>query len=189
MCTRASIALRAVFLCDLALQRLIDLDSSGIVRVMRQSEKDMEEDFIYRIGQCSYAPKQLLRALNGEFSKSLAIKNLRSKLFKELETKRILHVKKALIYNRLILDDFTLWSEIHNRIQDECRSSILSTESKVLLVALNYINRMESLLLQCNEGDAASIIRSLADIQQSILKGAAGKDEKLIFAILENLIK
>lgn len=187
--TSIGLSMRSVILCDLVLRDLIALDSEGVVKTKQSSERELEKEFIYKIGQCRYDVRYLLKALNGELSKELAIKNLRSRVYKEMATRGIIQIHKTFIYKKIVLTDFDAWNTIYSRMIGECRDNSLSTESKVLLVCLNYINRMESLLLQCNEADAACVVGCLADLKQKIRSGIFPREDGLIYSILEGLVK
>lgn len=189
VCTNIGFAMRCVVLCDLSLNKLIGLGTDDTVCALRASDSAIEKEFLYRIEQCHYSVQQLLRALNGELSKDLSIRHLRSRAYKELEGRRIIRIEKTLICKKIILSNMDVWGKIHNRLITECRAGKLSMESKVLLVALNYTNRMESVLLQCSEHDAVSVTSSLGDLRRKITAKQYPASERLIFNILEVLVK
>lgn len=189
MCTNTSVSVRATILCELALRGLIVADAEGVVRTVRNSDREIEKEFIYKIGQCRYDVRQLLRALNGEMSKELAVKNMRSKIYREMESRNILHRKKTMMYTKVVIDNFEGWSAIYGRMLSECRANALSIENKIILVCLNFIDRLECLLLQCNEADASCVLSSLSDVKAKIRDGVCRQEEKLVFSILGLLLR
>ena len=150
MCTNTSIAIRTITLCDLAINNNISLDTQGNVIVSKPSSIEIYKEFVYKIGQCKLNPKKTIKALNGENTSSLGLKQMRSKFYKELETKGIISRKKGAIFNKIILIDLEAFKNIKTRIIEECKANDLSIETKAILISLDYVNRMESILLQCN---------------------------------------
>lgn len=187
--TNVGVAMRSTILCDLALGGLAVLGPDGTVKTERAPVRELEKEFVYKIEQCHYDVKHLFRALNGELSKDLAVKNLRSRVYREMAARGIIQIHKTLVYKKIVLTDFEAWNVVYGRLLGECRGNSLSIESKILLVCLNYVNRMESLLLQCNETDAACVMRCLDDTRQRIKSGAFSVEDGLVYRVLEGLVR
>ncbi|KAI5173166.1 hypothetical protein PAEPH01_1860, partial [Pancytospora epiphaga] len=189
VCTNIGFAMRCAVLCDLFLNKRIGLGPDGSVCVFNSSGSAIEKDFLYKIDQCRCNASQLLRALNGESSRNLSIRHLRSRAYKELESRGILRIEKTLVYKKIVLTDMDVWEKLHKRLLAECRSGKLSMESKVLLTTLNYVNRMESILLQCNEVDAVIVTKIFDDLRLKIKQGHVPDNERLIYSFLGILVK
>ena len=189
MCTSSSFALRIACLCDLAINNAIMIGNNNAVKTVKRLDREIEKEFIYRIGQCKLDPKRLVKALNGELDKDLAVKQLRNRVYKELEAKNIIIRNMGTVYNKITLINFDIWEDIHGRILRECRSNQLSIENKVILLALDYINKLESLLLQCNEVDASSVVKNVNECKFKIREGSYEKKDALVYEFLKILIK
>lgn len=185
--TSSSLSFRVVCLCDMAIKNIIK-EQEGMVVQCATPATDIEKEFIYKIGLAKNNARDTVRALNGEISKSLGIKSLKSKIFKEMETRNMIKVSKGTIYNKIILSNLDLWNEIHNGIVIECRDGA-TLETKILLVALDHINKMESFLLLCNEKDSQIVLRCLSEFKTDLQENRFKKGEELIFNLLRCLIK
>lgn len=189
ICTNSSVAIRVAILCDMAADGCLEADSAGAIRVRQQPSREIEAEFAYKISQCSCHPRELLRTLNGESSKELGVAQLRRKLYKEMERRGIIRTNRSVLYNKIVIVNHELWSSVYSTVTEECRSGSLSIETKVLLVTLDYSNRMESLLLQCNESDAGSILRQLKNLKNKIESRMFPEEDRLVYEILACLIK
>ena len=189
VCTNTSIALRAVVLCDLAKSGAIRLNSAGRVVLEHRPTRPLECDFAYKISHCDLPPGQLLRALNGEMSKQLAVTQVRKKVYAEMESKQIMHMKKSFLFNKVVLDDSDLWMKLYTAILEEVRMGVLSIGTKVVLIALDYVNSMESLLIQCNETDSKKIISCISELKQEIKAKQCPSTDMIIYDILRSIIR
>lgn len=188
MCTNTSIAIRTLSLCDLSMNSNIGLNINNNVIVLKPSCIELYKEFIYKLGQSNLDPSKLLKALNGETNDNIGLKNLRSRFCKELEAKGIFKRKKGVLYNKIELINFEAFENVYNRILEECRINDLSLETKSVLIALDYVNRMESILLQCNETDAASIVKNVELSKKTIKEGRYESKYHLVYEFLKVII-
>lgn len=186
--TSSSIAFRIVCLCDMAIKQIIKYGEDQKVVQTGKAETDIEREFVYKIGMIRLNAYDTAKALNGELSKAMGIKNLKNKIFKEMEVKNIIRIGKGSIFNKIVLTNLDIWNEIHLGIISECRSGG-SLGCKVLLLALDYINKMESLLVLCNESDTKLLVQCLSDFKTDIRERRCKLEDQLVFDFLKVLLK
>ncbi|KAI4290976.1 hypothetical protein PAPHI01_0250 [Pancytospora philotis] len=187
--TNVGLALRGVMLSDFALQRLVTLSPEDTVQVQGKTDSAIENEVLYKLSQCRYSPKLALKAVNGELARDLGVKKLRSKVYAELAARGVVRVEKTLIYKKIILVNLDVWQEVYSTLVDECRNGAVSMQTRILLIGLNYINRLETLLVQCNRSDAACIISCLEDSKQRIRENLEAGQRRLVYEFLATLVK
>ncbi|KAM0679884.1 hypothetical protein GINT2_002056 [Glugoides intestinalis] len=186
-CTKSSVALRAIILCQLSVENVIVLKNE-IVKVEKSPQEKIQKDFAHMISQVSFSTKELLEFLNGEGAKMPGIKDLRKTIYNEMASKGLIKVKKSHLFNKISLQDFDTWQRIFEKIVYEIQDNKPSIETVVLLSALKYINGMDSLLIQCNETVAKSIVKIMEDITSNIKKKQFPQKDGLIYQILSILL-
>lgn len=186
LCTRSSLALRVVGLCELSIGNAID-SVDGIVLVLKSPETNILKEFSYSVSQVKFDYKRLVKYLNGEKGNKSGIKDLRSKIYKEMESRGLIKIKKGMVFNKISLNSIEIWQDIFNKIVHESESKCLSRETTALLVALNYIDGLESLLLQCSESVASALVESLDSIKGLLESRGASENNKLFYEILSVL--
>lgn len=167
LCTKSSLALRVSILCELAIDNLIEL-KNGMVEVVRISEKPILNEITRRVSEVKMNPVDLLKYLNGEHGKLSGMKNLRKKTYSEMQGRGLIRVTKKLMVNKIAIQNTDAWHNILEKIVYEVQSKKVSKETIVLLMTLNYINGMESLLIQCNETVAGLIVQQVEEIKQRV---------------------
>lgn len=185
--TKSSLAMRIAGLCDLCLLNVIELDHST-VKVVKGTEDPILKEFVYAISQKPYDPKKLVKSLNGELTKSNGIKNLRNKVYKEMSKRNLVKTNKVPVYNRIILQNDEAWESIYRNIVDEASLNYFSTKNVVLLICLDYIDKMESILLQSNEKTADFIVKTVEKYKDIIKKKLYSPNDELIYEFLKTLI-
>lgn len=186
--TSSSMAFRIVCLCDMAIKQIIKYGEDQKVVQTGRAETDIEREFVYKIGILKLNALDTVKALNGEISKTMGIKNLKNKIFKEMEVKNIIRISKGSIFNKIVLTNLDIWNEIYTGIISECKSGA-SLGCKIILLALDYINKMESLLVLCNESDTKLLSESLSDFKIQIKEKRCKPEDQLIFDFLKILLK
>lgn len=187
LCTKSSLALRVAGLCDLCIQNVIELQDRT-VKVVKNIEDCMMKEFVYKISQVSYDPKRIIKCINGEMGSAKGIKNLRNKVYKEMENRSIIKNEKGPVFNKILLRNNDVWQSIFGNITREVSTGSLSTGNIVLLISLDYINSMESILLQCNEVLARSVVNAVNDQKDKIKKKLYPKQDQLLYEFLDFLI-
>lgn len=187
LCTKSSLALRATILCQLSVEKAIVLKNE-IVKVEKSPQQQIQKEFVHKISQVSFTPKQLLPFLNGESGKLSGIKDLRKTIYTEMASRGLIKMKRSHIFNKIYVQDFDTWQRIFENIVYEIQDNKPSIETMVLLSALTYVNGMDSLLLQCNETVAKAIVKSVEDIRISIKNKQFPHQESLIYQILSILL-
>lgn len=187
LCTRSSLALRVAGLCDLCIQNVIELQNRT-VKVVKNIEDCMLKEFVYKISQMSYDPKRVIKCLNGEMGSSRGIKSLRNKIYKEMENRNIIKSERGPVFNKILLKNNNAWEGIFECLTREVATGSLSARSIVLLISLDYVNHMESVLLQCNEALARSIVNAVKEHKDRIRKKMYPKQDQLLYEFLDFLI-
>jgi len=186
LCTRSSLALRIAGLCDLCLQNAIELNNNN-VKVLKNVEDNVLKEFIYAISDTAYDPKKLVKALNGEMRQG-GIKNLRNKVYKEMAKRNLIKTSKMTVYKKIIVQNDEMWQLINSSIAEEIKIDCLSTRNIVLLMCLDYVNKMESILIANNETVAKLIVDFVKAQKDKIIKRQYSQDEELIYEFLRFLI-
>lgn len=187
LCTKSSLALRVVGLCDLCIQNAIELQGRT-VKVVRNIEDCVLKEFVYKISQVSYDPKRIVKYINGEVGSTRGIRNLRNKIYKEMESRSIIKSVKGPVFNKIFLKNSDIWQSIFGNITREVNAGFLSTGSIVLLISLDYMDHMESVLLQCNEVLARSVVNAVNSQKDRIKKKLYPKEDELLYEFLDLLI-
>lgn len=183
LCTRTSYALRVAALCDLYLLDCLEL-SGEVVKVVKGVENNLLKEFLNKIALVSYEPKKLVKGLNGEVKPSVTIGDFRNKIYKEMVLQNLIKKNKTLIYNKIILSNNNIWEDIFKLIIQESEEEFFSLNSIAILICLNYINGMESLLLQCNETQGRVIVKKVYEIEEQIAKKTYPQHHKLFYEFL-----
>lgn len=181
LCTRSSLALRIISLCEMAINKEIVYNDNVIV-VQKASSINIYRDFQQSISEVKFNSKHLIKFLNGEKTLLTGLKDLRNKVYKEMEARGLIKIKKGLMFNKIILNRNDIWQNIFDKIVYEATNKSLSLHTIALLNALNYINGLETLLLQCNEATACILVEALKVSSDT-------KDENILFNDLLSHLK
>lgn len=187
LCTKSSLALRVAAMCDLAIYGAIAKEGNT-VRVIKSVGEPILNEIVNKISIVTLDPKKTLKSLNGEIKSSNGIKNFRNKIYKEMERSGLIKNAKTSMYNKIKVQSDESWSSIFNRLASACEADILEIETIVILICLNYVNRMESLLTHCNETLAKSIVNHVEKIKDMIRKKFYPNKHELIFDFLSSLV-
>lgn len=188
VCTGTSVALRVVILCELARRGEIVLNSHGEVVLRSCGKSEIEKEFAEKIALSPAEPRKLIKALNGESKKSLAIRHLRKKVCNEMQIRGILQIKKTILYSKVVLTNNEVWQSIFDEILSECKSGDPSISTIIILIALEYVNRMESLLLQCSETDASTVIKCFEESKEMRFSPGLSANFQLVYQFLNCII-
>lgn len=188
LCTKSSLALRIVILCDLTIQNNIEM-KNGIVKVIKGTEGKIRNEFLQKISQISYNPKDTFKFLNGEKNGSKGILGLRKSIYLEMETYKLIEIKKGHLFNRIKILNHDCWKSILEKIVYEIQNNTLTRETIILLLGLNYVDRLEAILLQCNETIAKMIVDQVKYIKERISKKQYPENDQLMYRFLEILEK
>jgi len=186
LCTRSSLALRIVILCELALDKVIEL-RDGKVHVAKAPANAILREFTDRIAQVSLGPRDMLAHLNGEKGKQTGVDGLRRKIYAEMRAQGLIKTSKGFFFNKIRIQNMDVWQHIYDRLIHEVQNNSLSREGVVLLLGLEYINMLESLLLQCNEGTAAQIVQQVREIKKRVQSKQYGQEDTLLYQLLNLL--
>ncbi|ELA42667.1 uncharacterized protein VICG_00419 [Vittaforma corneae ATCC 50505] len=187
LCTRSSLALRIAILCELSVEHVLEL-RNGVVKVIKAPERNISKDFAHKISEISLNPRDLLEYLNGERGRLAGVENLRKKIYSEMQSKGLIRVSKGVIFNKIRIQNADIWQNIYEKIIYEVQNSRISKESIILLTCLNYVNTMESLLLQCNESTASLIVQQMSEIKKRIQNKQYAPEDSLMYQFLSFMI-
>lgn len=188
LCTKSSLALRIVILCDLFIQNNIEM-KNGTVKVVKGTEGKIRNEFLQKISQVSFSPKDTFKYLNGEKNGLKGITGLRKSIYLEMETHRLIEIKKSHLFNKIKILNHDCWKTILEKIVDEAQNNRLTKETIVLLLGLNYVDRLEAVLLQCSETVAKMIVDQVNQIKERMVKRQYSESDQLMYKFLEILEK
>lgn len=188
VCTKSSLALRATILCELALENMIVLDN-GIVKTAKGASWGLFQEFTNMIAEESLSPQDLLLYANGDKRNSKGIKNLRKKVYLQMAQKGYITLNKGKIFSKIELKNIELSNKIQERIVYETRSNNISNQTKAILIALDYINEMESFLLQCDEPTREKVVENVDSVKNMIKRKEYSKKDALFYQFLGALLK
>lgn len=186
LCTRSSLALRIVILCELTLDKVIEL-RDGAVQVVKAPGNAILREFADKIAQISLGPRDVLAHLNGEKGKQTSVDGLRKKIYAEMRAQGLIKTSKGLVFNKIKMQNVDVWQRVYDSLIYEVQNNSISKESVVLLLGLDYINMMESLLLQCNESTAAQVVQRVSEIKKRVQSKQYGQEDALLYQLLSLL--
>lgn len=189
MCGPTSLAIRVMLLYEMAKKGHLAIDHTGCVVCKAVPYNDIYKAIYYKVAECRFPPDALLKCLNGEKSKDLGVTGLRKTIYKDMESKRIIHVKKSVVYTKIVIEDIEMWRSVFSAVVAECKSGKPSTETLAILLAINFVNRMESILLQCNQTDSEQIVSLVSEFKNRVVNKVYDDENRLIFEILRPLAK
>lgn len=165
LCTKSSLALRVICLCEMVINKEIECKNDAIV-VTKAANSTISRNFQQSISQVKLDCKHLVKYLNGETAIASGVKDLRNKIYKEMESRGLIKIKKGVMFNKILLNKHETWQLIFNKVIGEVTNKNLSLSTIAILSALDYINGLESLLLQCNEAAAKLVIEAVKEISR-----------------------
>lgn len=187
LCTRSSLALRIAILCELSTENILELEN-GTVKVVRAPERSISKDFVHKISDIRLNPRDLLEYLNGERGKLSGIENLRKRIYSEMQARGLIRVSKGVVFNKIRIQNADMWQSIFEKIVYEVQNSCMSKESTILLMCLNYVNMMESLLLQCNESTASLVMHQVSETKKRIQNKQYAPEDALMYQFLSFMV-
>lgn len=187
LCTRTSLALRVAVLCQLVLDKEIGL-KDGVVRVIKAPTSSISREFADKITQVSLGPRDLLLHLNGEKGKESGVTHLRKKIYAEMQGRGLIKTNKGMFFNNIKVRNIDVWESIYSGLIYEIQNNCISKESSVLLLGLNYVNMMDSFLIQCNETTASLAIERFAELKNRVHEKQYRHEDALLYQFLALLI-
>jgi len=159
------------------------------IEIYREGETELEKEIINKMRNVKGDIKDWFKALNGEKEKEVFVKNFRKKVYRDMESRGLIRVKKGLAMNKIILVDQETWGRVIEEIINECERKILRYETIVLLVLINYVNQLESLRVHCNIQNQRNINEAVENAIGKIKGGMAGNEiERNIFGLLRGIL-
>lgn len=79
-----------------------------------------------------------------------------------------------------------MWRLINSSIAEEIKIDCLSTRNIVLLICLDYVNKMESILIANSKTVAKLIVDFVKAQKDKIIKRQYSQDEELIYEFLRS---
>ncbi|OQS53976.1 hypothetical protein EHP00_2031 [Ecytonucleospora hepatopenaei] len=187
LCTATSVAYRVAALCDLALGGHLML-SNNVVKSVKTHSNDIYNDMLIKISQINGSPSDVIKNLNGEKKKENAVKNLKKKIYTDIERKALVKRHKGIVSNKITLKDTNTWKEIFDQVVAECCSTP-TMHTKVLLICLEYINGMQDVLIQLPGEKAEAVSSCMMEVREKLVKKERPSENVLIYLFLEYLCK
>ncbi len=188
VCTSTSLVLRITILCKMALDGCIELDENNFVILKKEPSNAIEKEFMYRISEKKMPINKLLKNLNGEYKKRESITHLRAKVYADMEMKKLIKFKNGSIFNNIIVENMDLWHDIFLKLVEDVNNNAIEIETEIILMGLDYVNKMQEVLMQCNEKSSENLIKAIKAIKEKIKNRKYPQEKKLIYKLLEEYL-
>lgn len=149
----------------------------------------IENEFLYKISQCRISSNELLATMSGEMGKDAGVQHIRSRIFKEMESKGLAQIKKRVDGTKLQIKASDIRLSIYTSFIEDCKNNNLNIRCKILIILLHYLDRLDYVHLQSNRENIEIIDKALYNIKKDILEKKYKNEEKLIFDILYCIVK
>ena len=188
LCSSTSVAYRVAGLCDLAINKYIEV-RSGQVNVIKSHNNPILNDFLIKIAQVNGNPIDVIKSLNGEKRKENSIKNLKTKLYKEIDKYDVIIKEKGYFQNKIILKDNEVWKKIFDDVVDQCINNRISLDTKVLLLCLEYINDLHDILIHLPKVKADHVLNAIAEVRSELINNSFSKVDELVYSFMKYLCR
>ncbi|KMV65761.1 hypothetical protein M970_070320 [Encephalitozoon cuniculi EcunIII-L] len=193
LCNRVSLSLRACIVVELALCGAIGLKEGRVVGKDNMLSNPLLVEAMNKIYQVQLSPGELMYRLNGEKrGGSIHMRNVRLRVYKDLEERRICKVEnRNLIFNRITMSDYSIRIELINYIKEYLTCSReIDYRAETLIVCLLFCSAMDSILICMTEKEATTSSAHICRIKERYkAKDAHGSgSEAIISSVLGALL-
>ncbi|KAM0671492.1 hypothetical protein OCOL_001611 [Ordospora colligata] len=169
LCNRVSLSLRACIIVDLALRKSIELVEGKVVGKAQPVGNPLLQEAMGKIYMAQLPPDELMYRLNGEKrGGSIHMKNVRRRVYKSLEEKRICKVgSKNMIFNKITMCDYNVRVELINYIKLYLvNGNEDDYKAEALVVCLIFCCALDSILVCMTEKEAIASEVSIKRIRE-----------------------
>ncbi|KAG5858615.1 golgi phosphoprotein 3 [Encephalitozoon hellem] len=193
LCNRVSLSLRACIVVELALCGAIGLKEGRVVGKDNALDSSLLLEAMNKIYQVQLPPDELMYRLNGEKrGGSIYMRNVRLRVYKGLEEKRICKVENSrLIFNKITMNNYNVRIELINYMKEYLTSSKeVDYRAEALAVCLIFCSAIDSILICMTEKEAVASNAHINRIKEKYMSRSAcesGK-EMIIHSVLKALL-
>lgn len=193
LCNRVSLSLRACIVVELALCGAIGLKEGRVVGKDNTLNSSLLLEAMSKIYQIQLPPDELMYRLNGEKrGGSIYMRNVRLRVYKGLEEKRICKVEnRSLIFNKITMNDYNIRIELINYVKEYLTSGKgVDYRAEALVVCLIFCSAIDSILICMTEKEAVASSAHINRIKEKyITKSTCGPgNEMIIYSVLGALL-
>lgn len=193
LCNRVSLSLRACIVIELALCGAIGLKEGRVVGKDNTLNNSLLLEAMSKIYQVQLPPDELMYRLNGEKrGGSVHMKNVRLRVYKDLEERRICRVEnKNLIFNKITMSDYNIRIELINYIKEYLTcSKEIDYRAEALVVCLTFCSAIDSILICMTEKEAAASSAHISRIKEKYMvkRTYGSRRETIIYSVLNALL-
>lgn len=193
LCNKVSLSLRACIVAELALCHAIELRQGKVVGRDQVLSTPLLMDAMNKIHQAKLTPGELMYKLNGERrSGNMHMRNVRARVYKSLEEKRICKVEnRNVVFNKITVSNYNVRIEMINRIKEYLvGSGEVNYWAEVLVVCLVFCSAIDSILVCMTEKEAVSANAQIRRIRDKYREGEwdGNGPESIVFPLLKALL-
>lgn len=193
LCNRVSLSLRACVVAELALCDAIDLIRGEVVGKDYVASAPLLLEAMNKIYLARLAPDELMYRLNGERrGGSIHMKDVRAKVYKSLEEKRICKIEsKSLLFNKITISNYSARIEVVNYVKEYltgCKE--IDYRAEVLVVCLIFCSGIDGIIVCMTEKEAVVANTRIMKIRDKYIGTHSynSTTEAIIFPVLKALL-